>query len=60
MARDREILLDAHPPGAIGLYAEHLPAGDGATPAVQMTVLLAIRSPATTTPSGVDLIDAAS
>src|SRR6266404_70466 len=29
----------------------HLPAGDGATPAVQITVLLAIRSPATVTPS---------
>src|SRR5580692_6105359 len=29
----------------------HLPAGEGATPAVQMTTLLAIRSPPTTTPS---------
>src|ERR1700691_3564770 len=29
----------------------HLPAGEGATPAVHMTTLLAIRSPPTTTPS---------
>src|SRR5215470_744448 len=29
----------------------HFPAGEGATPAVQITVLLAIRSPAITTPS---------
>ena len=43
--------LNANPPRAIGAALSHLPAGDGDTPAVQITVLLKIRSPPTMTPS---------
>jgi len=49
--REREIRLHLDPPRAISLYRQPLPCGDGVTPAVQITALLAIRSPATMTPS---------
>ena len=42
---------DALPADRIDIAFSHRPAGDGATPAVQITVRLAMRSPATTTPS---------
>ena len=43
--------MHPHTPRGQSLAFSHLPAGDGATPAVHITTLLKIRSPATVTPS---------
>ncbi len=46
----RSFSTRTRPPRSVSAFS-HLPAGDGVTPAVQITVLLVMRSPATITPS---------